>query len=90
MTAATARRPVQLGDEPTDRQREIHIAMLAYQHLHGMPPALRELCDILGIKSTNGITDHLVALEKRGLVRHRKGLARGWLAITPQLQEGTP
>ena len=72
---------------PTDRQLEIHAAMLAYQAEHSMPPTLRELCDLLGINSTNGVSDHLTALEKRGLVKHRPGAARGWVAITPN-QEG--
>ncbi len=74
---------------PTDRQREIHAAMLAYQAEHLMPPTLRELCELFGISSTNGITDHLRALEKRGLVKHRPMISRGWIAVQPQPQEGT-
>lgn len=78
-------RPV--SPSPTDRQLEVLRAMFAYQQLHGMPATVRELADILGIGSTNGVNDHLRALERRGLVRHRKGAARGWLALLPQ--EGT-
>lgn len=72
---------------PTPRQLEVLRTMFAYQHLHGMPPTMRELADILGISSTNGMNDHLRALQRRGLVRHRPKTARAWLAIQPQ--EGT-
>lgn len=72
----------------TDRQREVHETMIRYQLAHGLPPTLRELRELLDIDSTNGVRDHLLALEKRGLVRHHaKGSARGWVALQPQ--EGT-
>ncbi len=91
-------RRIQLGDVPTERQREVHTAMLQYQaDNNGMPASLRELCDLLDIelcdlldiKSTNAITDHLLALEKRGLVRHHRPRAsRAWIALQPA-PEGT-
>ena len=42
----------------------------------GFPPTLRELARVLGIKSTNGVSDHLHALERKGHVR-RSRTARG-------------
>ncbi|MBK7826859.1 MAG: transcriptional repressor LexA [Nannocystis sp.] len=37
---------------------------------HGYPPTLREIGEHMGIKSTNGVNDHLKALERKGyLVR---------------------
>jgi hypothetical protein len=88
---AALREAVTHDTEPTRRQRELHDKMLRYQRMHAMPPTHRELAELLGVSSTNGITDHLVALEKRGLVRHRPGAkARGWVALNPQSQEGTP
>ena len=74
---------------PTDRQLEVLDALIAYTAKHGLPPSLRELGELVGITSTNGILDHLRALERRGLVRqHAKGSARGWVAIQPHAQEG--
>jgi repressor LexA len=75
---------IQPGDPPTERQRELYETMLRYQAENGMPPSLREL---LGIKSTNGVTDHLRALQKRGLVKHRPMISRGWIAIRPEQEE---
>jgi SOS-response transcriptional repressor LexA len=47
----------------------------------GYPPTLRELGQALGIRSTNGVTDHLNALERRGLVRRSAFHSRG-LVVT--------
>lgn len=42
----------------------------------GFPPTLREIGDFFGIKSTNGVNDHLVALEKKGYIKRNKDLSR--------------
>ena len=34
----------------------------------GAPPTIREICESLGITSTNGANDHLKALERKGLI----------------------
>lgn len=34
----------------------------------GYPPTLRELAALLGIRSTNGVNDHLRALERKGFI----------------------
>lgn len=36
---------------------------------HGYPPSLREIGAFMGIKSTNGVNDHLTALERKGYLR---------------------
>lgn len=65
----------------TDRQNEIHEYMLAYQAEHGMPPTVREIAEHFGFTSTNGVIDHLKALERKGHVKHRELIARGWRAV---------
>ena len=35
----------------------------------GYPPTLREIGEHMGIKSTNGVNDHLRALERKGYLR---------------------
>lgn len=38
---------------------------------YGYPPSIREMADHMGISSTNGVNDHLKALERKGcLLRH--------------------
>ena len=48
----------------------------------GLPPTLREICEELEIKSTNGARHWLRQLEARGLVTRKPGISRG-LRVTP-------
>jgi len=50
----------------TDRQREILEFITQSIRERGYPPTLREIGVHFGIKSTNGVNDHLRALEKKG------------------------
>lgn len=53
-----------------------------FSELHGYAPTIRELGDGLGIKSTNGVNDHLRALERYGAIT-RMDLAARSIVITP-------
>lgn len=62
----------------TDRQRAVYEAIVAHLRAHGHPPTLRVLGDAVGISSTNGVHDHLVALERKGwITRASDGESRG-------------
>jgi len=50
----------------TDRQREILEFITQSIRERGYPPTLREIGVQFGIRSTNGVNDHLRALEKKG------------------------
>ena len=50
----------------TDRQREILDFITRSIRERGYPPTLREIGLHFGIRSTNGVNDHLRALEKKG------------------------
>ena len=50
----------------TDRQREILDFITGSIRERGYPPTLREIGLHFGIRSTNGVNDHLRALEKKG------------------------
>lgn len=65
---------------PTPRQLEVLRAIHGEIVRNGWPPTIRELGRLLGIGSTNGVNDHLKALERRGWLV-RGGVARG-LRIT--------
>lgn len=71
---------------PTARQLEVHAFMLAFHEEHGVWPSLREICEALGMASTNAAHAHLSALKKKGLVRQRPRCARGWIAIAPEAE----
>ncbi len=42
----------------------------------GYPPTIREIGDYLGIRSTNGVNDHLKALEKKGYIERTDAKSR--------------
>jgi DNA-binding MarR family transcriptional regulator len=42
----------------------------------GFPPTLRELCDAMGVRSTNAASDHLRRLERAGLIDTTAAQAR--------------
>ncbi len=50
----------------TDRQRQVLDFISRSIERRGYPPTLREIGEQMGIKSTNGVNDHLKALEKKG------------------------
>ncbi len=57
----------------TDRQREVLDFITSSIRKRGYPPTLREIGSHFGIRSTNGVNDHLRALEKKGVL-HREDL----------------
>lgn len=72
--------------EPTDRQA---LALrLIDEHLRvvGCPPTLRELGELMAIRSNNGVNDHLEALEGKGYLVRRERLARA-IQITDKGRE---
>lgn len=58
-----------MPDALTERQREILDFITSSITERGYPPTLREIGEHFGIRSTNGVNDHLKALEKKGHLR---------------------
>ena len=61
----------------TNRQREVLTHIRAALERTGRPPTLRELGARLGIRSTNGVRDHLQALVAKGYLARDPHSARG-------------
>lgn len=60
------------------RQRDVLSCITNALDQRGIPPTYREIGDALGISSTNGVADHMKALEKKGYLRKvADGAARG-------------
>lgn len=60
----------------TKRQLEVLDVIRRSIATRGYPPTLREIGDEFGIRSTNGVSDHLKALERKGFIRIVAGLSR--------------
>ena len=65
------------ADPLTTRQRQVYDLIVASIRDSGYPPTVRELCDAISIRSTNGVTDHLQALTRKGYLTRTAGKARG-------------
>jgi repressor LexA len=76
-------------DALTDRQREILDFISRSIAKRGYPPTLREIGSHFGIRSTNGVNDHLRALEKKGYLQREdlKSRALRPIVTTGQLVE---
>src|ERR1043165_3014766 len=52
----------------TDRQQQVLSYIRQSIVERGYPPTLREIGNFMGIRSTNGVNDHLRALERKGFL----------------------
>jgi len=75
-----------MADALTQRQRDILDFISASIVERGFPPTLREIGEHFNIRSTNGVNDHLKALEKKGHLRREDLKSR---AMRPVLPEGS-
>jgi repressor LexA len=69
----------------TDRQRAVLEFISSSIEQRGYPPTLREIGEHMGIRSTNGVNDHLKALEKKGYLEREDLKSR---ALRPISFEG--
>ncbi|USK56592.1 transcriptional regulator [Cytobacillus solani] len=58
------------------RQEEVLEAISQYIEKYNYPPAYRELCDILDVKSTSTVSGFLHSLKKKGYISWEEGLPR--------------
>jgi repressor LexA len=75
-----------MADVLTQRQRDILDFISASIVERGFPPTLREIGEHFNIRSTNGVNDHLKALEKKGHLRREDLKSR---AMRPVLPDGS-
>jgi repressor LexA len=55
-------------EELTERQKEILQFICRETEMRGFPPTIREIGEEMDIRSTNGVNDHLKALERKGFL----------------------
>ncbi len=75
--------PFSMAETLTHRQREILEFISASIVERGFPPTLREIGVHFQIRSTNGVNDHLKALEKKGHLRREDLKSRAMRPILP-------
>jgi repressor LexA len=67
-------------EELTDRQREILSFIVKETESRGFPPTIREIGEEMDIRSTNGVNDHLKALERKGYLTRGEQQSRSLVA----------
>jgi repressor LexA len=72
----------------TDRQQEILDFIRSWTKEHRYPPTLREIGRHMNIRSTNGVSDHLRALERKGYLLREDMKSRALVPVdfdTPEV-----
>lgn len=72
-----APRTLRGADGLTDRQREMLAVIASSIRTYGYPPTMRAIGAAMGIRSTNGVNDHLQALQRKGCLVRDDLTARG-------------
>ena len=70
----------------TDRQLQVLAYIAERIRERGYPPTIREIGNELGIRSTNGVNDHLKALERKGYI-NRSGSKSRAIMVTDLPEE---
>ena len=65
----------------TARQAEVLGVLERSIHTRGYPPTIRELGAELGIRSPQGVSDHLAALERKGYIHRTAAQSRSCVPI---------
>jgi repressor LexA len=68
----------------TERQSKVLKFIERSMASSGYPPTLREIGNAFGIKSTNGVNDHLRALMKKGYLAREAGKSRTLKVLMPK------
>ncbi len=74
---------------PTPRQAEVLQYLRSFIAEHGYAPSMTEIGDHFGIRSKNAVNDHLVALEKKGLIEREPFKSRAIRIVGEGLERYT-
>jgi repressor LexA len=58
-----------MSENLSSKQREVYEFVKKHTEEKGYPPAVREICDAVGLSSTSTVHGHLKRLEKKGLIK---------------------
>jgi repressor LexA len=74
----------------TERQQLILDYISTSIKERGYPPTLREICKFMGIRSTNGVSDHLRALKRKGYLERTRLKSRAMTLTKPNKEATAP
>ena len=82
-TEATPNEKVREPDPLTPRQQKVLAFIEDQIEAQGFAPTIREIGRHLGISSTNGVNDHLKALERKGYIQRQDQKSRTLRVLRP-------
>lgn len=74
--------PAVSRDGLTARQAEVVTVIEEHIAKKGRPPTIREIGTAMGIRSTNGVQDHLNALKRKGVIDYEPFTSRSMRLLT--------
>jgi len=79
-----------IAKELTERQIKVLRYIEKAVATSGYPPTIREIGNAFGIKSTNGVNDHLRALMRKGYLAKQAGKSRTLRLLQPKAKARKP
>lgn len=67
----------------TSRQQAIYDWIERFMGEHAYPPTMREIGDGFDIRSTHGVNDHLLALQRKGWIVREPHKSRALTLVAP-------
>jgi SOS-response transcriptional repressor LexA len=77
------------AEELTERQSKVLKFIERSVLASGYPPTLREIGHAFGIRSTNGVNDHLRALMRKGYLAKEEGKSRTLKLLQPKAKSSS-
>ena len=77
---------IEMPKDLTERQFKVLSFIESEIRNQGYPPTIREIGHHLGIRSTNGVNDHLKALQRKGYIERSDHKSRTLKVLKPTLQ----
>lgn len=60
----------------TEREKDVLEAIIDYIEQNEYIPTVREICEVVGLKSTSTAHGHLKSLEKKGYIERKENFPR--------------
>lgn len=70
------------------RQQQVLALIVDNVERCGYPPTIREICRHFGFRSTNGVSDHIKALVRKGYLTHEQSKSRTLRPVGPMAPRG--
>jgi len=68
---------------PTPRQRQVAYFITRFHALNGYAPTYREISNHFGWGSQNSAKDHIILMERKGMIKRTPNIARSIQVVNP-------